>query len=139
MPDSNVTIIDTSALYAILIEDDRFHEQAQQTLALLLRQDFGLVTTSYALSEVIGLMHRRRSFDAVDDLLAFIADNVTISWTDEHAHQAALQEFIAARGQPLSLVDWTLITLSREAAARIFTFDQDMVGQGASVIPAAQA
>ena len=127
-------VIDTSAFYALISDDDRFHDIAIETYNTLTNENVELWTTSYALLETIALVHRRLGFRILAQLLDIIESNVQIFFVEGGVHDAAMREFIATDGRGLSLVDWTVVLVARLKSARIFTFDRRMANSGVSVV-----
>ncbi len=128
-------VIDTSALFALLREDDLFHEAARDLFDPYSARGAQIVTTSYALVEAIALAHRRRGFDEARRLINFAEQEITVVAMNEDSHTAAVERYIDAQGQSLSLVDWTLVLLARNVGARVFTFDRNISGHGVTVMP----
>ena len=51
--------VDTSAMYALLVEDDESHEAARIGAASLRELGASLVTSSFVVLETVSLLHRR--------------------------------------------------------------------------------
>ena len=132
---SEKVVADTSALYAIVAVDDRFHNSATEYYERLKDRKVELWTTSYALSETVGLIHRRIGFDAVLRVLEIIDASFSVFWIDEAAHSDAVTELKAADGQGMNLVDWTVLIAARNISAHIFTYDSDFTDYGVPLIP----
>ena len=128
-------VVDTSALYAVVSADDRFHDTARGAYERLMDRNVELWITSYALSETVALVHRRLGFDVLSRLLEIIESNVSVYWIEETLHSAAMEEFKTASGRGLSLVDWTIVLAARMLSARVFTFDAGMADHGVAVAP----
>ena len=58
-------LVDTSALYALRSEADLFHHRARAAFEYLMDEGEELWTTSYALVEIVALLHRRLGFGVV--------------------------------------------------------------------------
>ena len=136
MEPPEIYVIDSSALYAVIVTEDRFHNAAIRYYEELKDRNSEIWTTSYALSETVGLVHRRFGFDTVAQLIEIMEPVVSVIWIDESVHSVAMTEFIAAQGRGLSLVDWTIVVVSRMMSARVFTFDTGMANQVVGSIPA---
>ena len=128
-------IIDSSALYAVVSDEDRFHDAAIRYYDELKNRDIEFWTTSYALSEIVALVHRRFGFDIVAQLLEIIEPSIKIYWVDDRVHSVAMAEYKAVEGRGLSLVDWTIVVVSRMMSARVFTFDAGMAHHVVDAIP----
>lgn len=128
-------VIDTSAFYALISDDDRFHDSAIETYNTLTNENVELWTTSYALVETIALVHRRLGFRILAQLLDIIESNVQVFFVESGIHAMAMQEFISTKGRGLSLVDWTVVLVARIKSAHVFTFDRRMAYRVVSVVP----
>ncbi len=130
-----IYVIDSSALYAVIVAEDRFHNTAIRYYEELKDRNSELWTTSYALSETLGLVHRRFGFGTVSQILEIVESHIHVYWIEETVHSSAIVEFKAAEGRGLSLVDWTIVLVSRIKSARVFTFDAGMANHVVDVIP----
>lgn len=120
--------VDTSALLAILDEDDRDHSEAADTFRSLL-ESAELVTHNYVLVECLALVRRRLGTAAVVQLSDGILPAIETIWVDEALHQAALAAQRAAGS--VSLVDHVSFeVMRREELDTAFTFDTDFEAQG---------
>ncbi len=128
-------VADTSALYAIVAVDDRFHNSATEYYERLKDRKVELWTTSYALSETVGLIHRRIGFNAVLRILEIIEASFSVYWIDEITHSEAVTGLKAADGEGKNLVDWTVLIAARNMYAHIFTYDSDFMNSGVPLIP----
>ena len=129
-------VVDTSAFNALISVSDEFHSRAAASYEVLKDRDVELWTTSYALSETVALVHRRLGFDTLSRLLEVIESHVTVYWVDSLVHSAAIENFKAAGGRGLSLVDWTVLLVSQIETAHVFTFDGRFSEHGVTTIPA---
>lgn len=121
--------VDTSALYALLDRDDRFHSSAKAAFVGLAEQD--LVTHSYVLVEVTALVQRRLGSDAVRRFSQDFLPALSTIWIDETAHTAGLAALLAALPTDVSLVDFVSFHVMRERGiARAFAFDDDFQAAG---------
>ena len=128
-------VIDTSALFAVLREDDSFHEAALATYTFHAAGESEFITTSYALVEAVALAHRRRGFDEARRLIDFAEREINVVWMTAESHAAMLEQYVNAQGRSLSLVDWSLVLLAQDAGAYLFTFDSRMARQSVAVLP----
>lgn len=131
------TLIDTSALYVLLDEDDPDHPMAMSTFGRLRMRDRDLVLHSYALSEAIALLQRRFGMDAVRRLVDVILPVVEIAWVDRDLHDRAVGAMLASGRRSISLVDHVSFILMRDRQVRTaFAFDRDFADQGFEVLGA---
>lgn len=128
-------LVDTSALYALRTATDLFHERANDAYQKLTDESLELWTTSYAFVETVALLHRRLGFDVVSEFSEWGLLNLRVLWIDNRLHDEAWDRFMAAQGQGLSFVDWTIAVASRELSAPVFTFDEGFARQGLPVLP----
>src|SRR5215216_4138951 len=95
--------VDTSALYAVLAQDDLNHVEATRVLQWCLEHD-ELITTNYVIVEATQLVGRRLGADAAVDLLDRLLPSIITVWIDPATHQAAI-EALRAGGGNVSIVD----------------------------------
>jgi predicted nucleic acid-binding protein len=121
--------VDTSALLAILDEDDRFHREAAETFRALMAGT-ELVTHNYVEVEALSLARRRLGPGAVARLTDRLLPAMTTIWVDEPLHRAALAAHRGA-GASVSLVDnVSFEVMRREGIDQAFAFDADFEAQG---------
>jgi uncharacterized protein len=131
------TFVDTSALYALLDEDDRNHRPAAEWLSGPGR-DPGevLMTHNYVLVESAALVSKRLGPTAVRVLLDGLVPSLSVSYVDEPLHRGAVAAFLAAVRRRPSLVDWVSFQLMRERRVdQAFAFDRDFSSEGFRVVP----
>jgi predicted nucleic acid-binding protein len=121
--------VDTSALYAILDEDDLHHGEAATAFARLL-DTAELVTHNYVHLEAELLVRRRLGPDAVARLIDRLLPSMATVWVDEATHRAALEAWRAGSGK-VSLVDQVSFVVMRSLAIETaLAFDADFEAQG---------
>ena len=131
------TLIDTSALYVLLDQDDPHHRAAVAILGRLQAADPDLVLHSYALSESIALLQRRFGLDAVRRLVDLYLPIIKVVWVDRDLHDRALSALLGSGQRTVSLVDHVSFVLMRDQGIRTaFAFDQDFATQGFDVLSA---
>jgi predicted nucleic acid-binding protein len=129
------TLIDTSALYALLDESDPDHAAAAAILGRSRTADPELVIHSYALSESIALMQRRFGLEAVRRLVDVYLPIIDIAWVDRDLHDRAVSVLLGSGQRTVSLVDQVSFILMRDRGIRTaFAFDLDFVTQGFAVL-----
>lgn len=128
-------IVDTSAFYAIVSQEDIFHPRAKQLYEAILDRAGEIHTTSYVLLETLAIVHRRMGFAAAKALADSVEPGVKVYWIDQTIHKEAWENMVARSGAGLSLVDWTTILVARRLGARVFTFDRAFAAERVLVIP----
>jgi len=121
--------VDTSALYALLDEDDSNHQAASDAFAR--QQGSDLVTHTYVLVETLALVSRRLGWDAVVRLMDGLLGVVTVVPVDRATHESALAAFRDAGASRISLVDRTSFAFMRSnRLPAAFAFDAHFVSAG---------
>lgn len=131
------TFVDTSALYALLDEDDKAHPSAVDWLAGPGRDPSELLMThSYVLVETLALVKGRLGATALRVLIDAFIPALTVMYVDHSLHGAALTAFRATANRKPSFVDRVSFELMRQKGIRrAFAFDQDFHHEGFEVIP----
>lgn len=128
--------VDTSALYALLDADDRYHPVARSAWTEWIEQPISFVCSNYVLLESLTLIQRCLGMDAAQRFVAEMVPVFRLRWIKPAIHIAALGAWIAARRRDLSLVDYTSFELMRPIGIRtVFTFDRHFAEQGFEVLP----
>ncbi len=127
--------LDTSAFYALLDAEQRFHDHAKRTWDRLLsgvRQARPRLVTHHAVVvEASVLTARRLGMHAVRELHNGLLPIAEIVWIDEKLHARATAAMFAAGRRNVSLVDWLSFEVMRERRIRhAFTYDGDFAKQG---------
>lgn len=122
--------VDTSALYALLDEDDRNHAIAADLwTATVPAAD--LTTHAYVVVETSALVQRRLGMEAVEQLhdgLLAAVDTVPVDLT---THKVAVSRWRSMGRRGLSLVDATSFEFMGEAGVEwAFAFDDDFIDAG---------
>lgn len=126
--------VDTSALYAVLDDDDPTHLRALDTWQSLVRST-NLVTHSFVVVECVELVRRRLGPAAVMDLTDGMLPIIEVIWIDEALHAIALEAARAA-GWRESLVDHASFVVMRRAGIELaFTYDSDFERAGFGFVP----
>lgn len=122
-------LVDTSALYAVLDEEDPNHRNAVSTWqALLVGSE--MVTHNYVTLEAELLVRRRLGPDALAVLEDRLLPVVSTIWVDQATHNAAVQAWRAGGGG-VSLVDHVSFIVMRTAGIDVaFVYDADFVRHG---------
>jgi predicted nucleic acid-binding protein len=130
------TFVDTSALYAVLDRDDRWHGVAAAVWRELVESGEALVTHNYVLVEAFALVQRRLGMEAARALAQDVAPVLEVAFVDERLHELAVASLLASGQRGLSLVDWTsFVFMRREGIEVAFAIDEDFAAQGFRVLP----
>lgn len=121
--------VDTSALYAVLDEDDPHHAEAASLLPTLL-EVADLVTHNYIHLESQLLVRRRLGMVAAAALVDRLLPSMRTVWVDEGTHRAAVEAWRAGGGR-VSLVDHVSFIVMRTLEIdRAFAYDSDFESHG---------
>jgi predicted nucleic acid-binding protein len=131
-----VAFMDTSAIFALISEEDQQHSIAQKVWAQLIENEEVLYCNNYVLVEATALLQKRIGMDAVRALQTLVVPSLNIDWLTELQHEQVVSAFIAANRRRLSLVDWSSFTTMRRLGIdTAFTLDDHFKEQGFTVIP----
>lgn len=133
-------LLDTSALFALLDAEQRFHEDAKrawdQLLANARRGQQPLLTHHAIVMESTALVARRLGMQAVRELHDGFLPVAEIVWIDEKLHRRASAAMFAASRRAVSLVGWLSFEVMRDRRIRrAFTFDGHFREQGFLPVP----
>jgi hypothetical protein len=119
--------VDTSAWYAVEVEDDVNHEKACKFLSLIASGKYGIsITTDYVLDETLTLLRSRRDLTSATTFMDKIkkSSSVRVFWIDENLFEKALDIFQKSNHKSWSFTDCTSFVLMRELSiSEAFTFD----------------
>jgi len=116
--------VDTSALYALLADDDPPHDRAVATWRSLL-EGADLFTHNYVHVEAAQLVRNRLGREAVAVLVDVVLPSIETAWIDDQMHARALAAWRAA-GWTGSLVDHMSFVYMRKTGIEVaFAYDRD--------------
>lgn len=122
-------LVDTSALYALLDEDDQAHSRAVAAWRELLRESV-LMTHNYVIVEALQLVRRRLGVRAPSVMADDLLPSIETEWVDDATHAAALEAWRGA-GWSGSLVDQvSFVLMRRYAIDTAFAYDRDFETAG---------
>ena len=85
----NEVFVDTSALYALLVETDDNHRAARTAASSSRDRDARLVTSSFVVLETVTLLQTRAGIAAVRIFYRDVLPLLTVAWVgEEHLHRA---------------------------------------------------
>jgi predicted nucleic acid-binding protein len=128
-------LVDTSALLALLDEDDAEHQRAATAWPDLL-DDATLLTHAYVVVETSALVQRRLGMAAVERLHGHLLPAVDVRMVSRDQHGRAVARWRQEARRGLSLVDVASFVVMEDAGvARAFAFDEDFAAVGFHVVP----
>jgi predicted nucleic acid-binding protein len=126
--------VDTSALYALFDQGDRFHQAAANVFSRFSPDSMLLVSSSYVVLETLNLLQTRIGMSAVRKWKTEFQPILEIIWVDRQLHEQALIALIAANRPGISLTDWTSFGIMRERDIEdAFSFDRHFSQQGFNI------
>jgi len=128
--------VDTSALIALLAEQDPRHAEAAACWRELNESRETLVTSNYVVVEFLAVLQRRHGVRLVRAALDSVLLVIEVHWVDEQTHESALQALLAANRRDFSLVDCVSFVVMRDQGiTTAFTLDPHFAEQGFEVMP----
>ena len=131
--------VDTSAWYAVEVEDDVNHEAACTFLSNIASGKHGVsITTDYVLDEALTLMRSRRDLTSATAFINKIrkSKSVRVFWIDEDLFERALIIFQKSDHKSWSFTDCTSFALMRELSiSEAFTFNRHFKEAGFLAFP----
>ena len=131
----NDVFVDTSALYALLVENDGNHRAARTAAPALRDSGAGLVTSSFVVLETVALLQARVGVAAVRIFYRDVLPILDVVWVGEELLHRAMAALLASSHRGVSLTDWSSFVLMREhGIAHAFAFDEDFTRQGFELV-----
>jgi len=131
--------IDTSAWYAVEVEDDVNHEAACKFLSNIAHGKHGVsITTDYVLDEALTLLRYRRDLASANAFIEKIrkSKSIRVFWIDEGLFEKALVILQKSDHKTWSFTDCTSFALMRElSVSEAFTFDRHFREAGLLAFP----
>lgn len=121
--------VDTSALFALLDEDDVHHLDASDAFRRLV--DTELVTHAFVVVEAASLVGRRLPWAATKQLVYGLLPVIDVKFIESASYEAALGAYGHSTSADISLVDRTSFALMKALGiSRAFTYDRDFAREG---------
>lgn len=131
----NDVFVDTSALYALLVEADGNHRVARAVAPSLRDSGAGLVTSSFVVLETVSLLQARVGVAAVRIFYRDVLPVLDMVWIGEELLHRAMAALLASSHRGVSLTDWSSFVLMRERGiVHAFAFDEDFARQGFELV-----
>ena len=120
-------IVDTSAWYALEVEDDVNHDSACKFLPQIASGKHGIaITTDCILDETLTLLHSRRGLVAAATFIEKVkkSKSVQVFWINEDLFEKALGIFLKSEHKSWSFTDCKRFALTKElSVSETFSFD----------------
>jgi predicted nucleic acid-binding protein len=124
--------VDTSALYALVDEDDGNHTIAGDALHALRGRT--LVTHTYVVVETLALVARRLPWAATERVMDVFLPLLEVYPVDDTLHRAAGVEYRASGSPAVSFVDRTSFAFMRHRGIEdAFAYDDDFERNGFTI------
>ena len=131
--------VDTSAWYAVEVEDDVNHEAACKFLSRIASGKHGVsITTDYILDETLTLLRSRRDLASASGFIDKIwkSKSLRVFWINEDLLEKALNIFRKSDRKSWSFTDCTSFALMRElSVSEAFSFDNHFREAGLQALP----
>ncbi len=131
--------VDTSAWYALEVEDDENHASAAAFREELKRGRHGaLLTSDYVLDEVITLLNMRKDSEAATGFAGkvFRSRSVSVVWIDRQVFEEALKMLKERADRKWSFTDCTsFIIMSQLRVQEAFAYDRNFEQAGFTRLP----
>jgi predicted nucleic acid-binding protein len=128
-------LIDTSAIIAVLSEDDRYNLPAGKIWTKLVQENETIVCNNYILVEAASLIQRRYGMKILRHFQDTMIPLLTVHWLTEQDHAEAMGILLVASRRKLSLVDCSaFVTMRHWGVRQAFTFDSHFAEQGFEVV-----
>lgn len=125
--------VDTSALYALLDEDDARHAEASDALRRLVRVE--LLTHAFVVVETTALVGRRLPWGASERLMEGLLPVIDVEAVDPELYASAMATYRGAGSAQVSFVDRTSFAfMQSRGIRRAFAYDDDFARQGFELI-----
>jgi len=117
---SSPIFVDTSGFYALLVDEDRHHEQARTLLLDAERTRRRFVTTDYVIDETATLLRARKAAASIPVLFQVLQNSKAcqIAWMDSDRFWAAQKLFLSHADKAWSFTDCTSFVVMRELRLR---------------------
>ena len=127
---------DTSALYALLVENETAHHRARHELQRLLRARRPIWTTSFVLIETMALLQHRFGLAAARDFDESILPVLRVQWVDAELYRQGVERLWREDRRHLSLVDCIGFEFMRgQGLVTAFAVDPHFEEAGFEILP----
>jgi predicted nucleic acid-binding protein len=117
--------VDTSGLFALLVQNDTMHSHAKGSFAYFSRKKARLYTSSFVLVETTALLQRRVGLESVRDFNLKILPLCEVIWVNAEWYAKAVQRLFVQGKKDLSLVDClSFEIMESHKISMAFSFDE---------------
>lgn len=128
--------IDTTALYALLDEDDKRHVEAVRGWTDCLTRGDNLITTNYVVIECWTLLQKRLGLQAARVFHEELLPIVRIQWVSADLHDIVAKTVLSSARRSVSIVDRASFEIMRLRGVEVaFTFDKHFSDEGFTLFP----
>jgi len=128
--------VDTSAFYAYLVRNDRFHGPVSELMSSAVSEGRSLFSSSFVLGETLGLLQFRHGVEAAERFMTDIYPLVMWRWVDAKMFDDVWKIVKDSGRRSLTVVDASAVTCIRERAGSVcVAVDTDLKGFGFDVLP----
>lgn len=127
--------VDTSGIFAFLVQDDEMHERAKAIFSGLALHQVSLLTSSYIIVETISLLQRRVGLDSVQTFNEMVFPLLEVIWVSDMWHRRALGRVMTEKKRYLSITDCLSFEIMEENEVEpVFTFDRHFAERGFTIL-----
>jgi len=128
--------VDTSAFYAYLVRNDRFHGPVSDVLSRAVSENRPLFSSSFVLGETLGLLQFRHGVQAAQRFMTDVYPMVMWRWVDAKMFADVWDIVIGSGRRSLTVVDASAVACIHERAGSVcIAVDTDLTGFGFDVLP----
>ena len=128
--------VDTSALYALLVQTEARHHEVVAAFSAFLNSDRTIHTTSFILVEATALLQNRIGLGPVRDLHECLLPLFTVQWVSSNLYQRGMQRLLREDRRRLSLVDCiSMEHMSDLGLTEVLGLDQHFAEAGFQLVP----
>lgn len=128
--------VDTSAFYAFLVSGDRYHVPVKEYLKRSLKEGIHLFSSSFVLSEILGLLQIRHGVDAARRFMMDVYPVVQWRWVDSKMYQEIWKLVISEKKRSFTVVDASAVVCVRDRPGSVcLAVDADLERFDFEVVP----
>jgi predicted nucleic acid-binding protein len=130
--------VDTSAFYAYLVVEDRYHQPVAEYLTSAVAARRTLFSSSLVLGEILGLLQIRHGLEAAARFMADVYPLVMWRWVDRGMFEDIWRLVQSQGKRGFTVVDASAVFCVRERAGSVcVAVDEDLADFGFQVYPGA--